>query len=111
MLELQLFQADDGGSNPTSALQTQKMRVRETSWTAIATIFRVWHYRQDWIGGSIKHTFGLFSPELLIGGAMFGDPRHRDKYSDNGKVPCLELRRLALIDDAPKNSESFFIGY
>jgi len=42
---------------------------------------------------------------------MFGDPRHRNKYSDNGKTPCLELRRLALIDDTPKNSESFFIGY
>jgi len=87
------------------------MRIRETSWTTIATILKVWHYRQDWIGGSIKHSFGLFSPEMLIGGMMFGDPRHRDKYSDNGKTPCLELRRLALIDAAPKNSESFFIGY
>ena len=106
-----LFPQVDGGSIPTSALQTSRMRVRETSWTVIASIFKLWHYRQDWIGGSIKHTFGLFSPELLIGGMMFGDPRHRDKYSDNGAVPCLELRRLALIDAAPKNSESFFIGY
>ena len=111
MLELPLFQADDGGSNPTSVLQVSKMRVRETTWTTAAKIFREWHYRQDWIGGSLKHCFGLWSPEILLGAMAFGDPRHRDKYSDNGKTPCLELRRLALADAAPKNSESYFIGY
>jgi hypothetical protein len=44
----------------------------------------------------------------VIGGAAFGDPRHRDKWGGVHRV--LELRRLALVDAAPKNSESFFIG-
>jgi hypothetical protein len=106
-----LFPQVDGGSIPTSALQISKMRVRLTEWAVIAHILREWHYRKDWIGGSIKFCFGLYSPEVLIGGMAFGDPRHRDKYSDDGKTPCLELRRLALVDNAPKNSESFFIGW
>jgi hypothetical protein len=52
--------------------------------------------------------FGLYSPENLIGGAILGEAWHIKKYGNWKNT--IELRRMALIDNAPKNSESYFIG-
>lgn len=40
---------------------------------------------------------------------MLGNPWHPAAYAAPGRN-VIELRRLALHDDAPKNSESYFIG-
>jgi hypothetical protein len=64
-----------------------------------------------------KETFGLFRegvflPEL-VGVCVY--TRHAgasaaQKYYPADPDKCLELRRLCLIDDTPKNAESFFVG-
>jgi hypothetical protein len=65
-----------------------------------------WHYSKSMPNG--KHYFGLYSQDKMIGVAVYGEPamRHQAKCYD-----CdIELRRLCLIDDTPKNAESRFIG-
>lgn len=71
------------------------------------------HYSHKWT--SCRYAIGLFDEEdKLIGVAIYGFPVGRqvvnsicDGLSNND---VLELTRLWLIDEAPKNSESFFIG-
>jgi hypothetical protein len=40
-----------------------------------------------------------------VGGACIGLPRHTNKYKN-----CIDIRRMALIDACPTNSESYFLG-
>lgn len=98
-----------GGANPTPSLQIKNFRVHPVAWSSLVPILEGFHYRKGWIGGSIKVCLGLYSPDELIGGAVFGDAWHSETYAEPGRV-ITELRRLVLIDAAPKNSESYFIG-
>lgn len=43
--------------------------------------------------------------DRIIGGTVVGKPRHQGKYKN-----LLEIRRMALLDEAPKYSESFLLG-
>lgn len=50
-----------------------------------------------------KHT------KQTLGAAIFGIPGQKQtlqKYNDSGRLTMLELRRLVLLDEAPRNSES-----
>jgi hypothetical protein len=71
-------------------------------------LIKHWHYSKSSRSMQQKHVFKLVSKtsNRLIGVAIYGNPMSRH-YN---KQDCLELRRLALIDDTPRNSESFFIG-
>jgi len=70
------------------------------------------HYSHKWT--SCRYALGLFEDLKLIGVAVYGFPVGRQTVKsitpnlNNDEV--LELTRLWLIDEAPKNSESFFIG-
>lgn len=70
------------------------------------------HYSHKWT--SCRHAIGLFDKDDLIGVAVYGFPVGRQTVKsitpnlENSEV--LELTRLWLIDEAPKNSESYFIG-
>lgn len=66
-----------------------------------------WHYSNSMPGS--KHYFGLFRKRTeLIGVACYGVPAMRHQSACYG---CdLELRRLCLIDDTPKNAESRFLS-
>lgn len=69
------------------------------------------HYSKSICRGT-KYVFCLHDSKKIIGVAVFGTPVGRNcqaKYSTTGK-PLLELKRLCLIDDTPKNSESWFIA-
>ena len=60
----------------------------------------------------MSHCFGLYDGETLIGGMIYGKPAMRNawkKYASSEEA-LLELRRLVVIDETPKNAESFFIG-
>lgn len=52
--------------------------------------------------------YGLFLNGDIVGCAAFGHPAMRHQSSCYNVD--IELRRLCLLDKAPKNSESFFIG-
>ena len=64
-----------------------------------------------------KEVFGLFRdgaflPEL-VGVCIYtrpAGPTAAQKYYPQDPDKCLELRRLCLIDDTPKNAESFFVS-
>jgi hypothetical protein len=66
-----------------------------------------WHYSHTARSQQQKHVFKLVSKQTntLIGVAIYGKPMSRHYNTD-----VIELRRLALIDDTPRNSESFFIA-
>ena len=70
------------------------------------------HYSHKW--SSCRFAFGLFDGSDLIGVAVYGFPVGRQTVKSitpnlqNSQV--LELTRLWLIDEAPKNSESYFLG-
>lgn len=67
-----------------------------------------WHYSGTCRSMQQKHVFKLISKKTdeLIGVAIFGKPMGKSYNGTN----TIELRRLCLIDDTPKNSESFFIA-
>jgi len=70
------------------------------------------HYSHKW--SSCRYAIGLFDGLNLIGVAIYGFPVGRQTVKsitfslENNEV--LELTRLWLIDEAPKNSESYFLG-
>lgn len=70
------------------------------------------HYSHKW--SSCRYALGLFDNNILIGVAVYGFPVGRQTIKsitnklENSDV--LELTRLWLIDEAPKNSESYFLG-
>lgn len=72
-------------------------------------ILTSYHYKGTTRSLKERYVFELLEGKKLVGVAIFGDPfsaRAKKKYGDN----ILEIRRIALIDNAPYNSESFFIG-
>jgi len=73
-------------------------------------VFKKYHYKSDHMGGGISYCLALRHNLRIIGGAVIGKLRHDKKYSGNGKKVVLEVRRMACVDDAPKNSESYFLS-
>ena len=82
----------------------------------VRNFLRRWHYA-DHVDVQEKETFGLFRegtflPEL-VGVCIYtrpAGPSAAQKYYPQDPDKCLELRRLCLIDDTPKNAESFFVS-
>lgn len=70
------------------------------------------HYSHKWT--SCRYAIGLFDNGSLIGVAVYGFPVGRQTVksitSNLNNDDVLELTRLWLIDEAPRNSESFFLG-
>lgn len=66
------------------------------------------HYSRSSRSQQQKHVFKLIDnrSNVLVGVAIYGNPMSRH-YN---KLETIELRRLCLIDDTPKNTESYFIG-
>lgn len=65
------------------------------------------HYSKSARSQKAKHVFKLIDHyDNLVGVAVYGDPTSIHYNGTN----TIELRRLCLIDDTPKNTESYFIG-
>jgi len=77
-------------------------------------LIEVWHYSKSILGVNSEYCFALQRPDgLLAGAAVLGPPAGREvyrKYSERSKWDLIEIRRLACIDDTPRNAESYFIG-
>ena len=98
----------EGGSIPTVALQTPSLnfRVEEARFSEIRTVFERFHYKRGHMGGGISICYSAKSVDgLLLGGMVVGKPRHAGRYKG-----LLEIRRMALLDICPKNSESRFLS-
>ncbi|CAB4168955.1 hypothetical protein UFOVP1413_15 [uncultured Caudovirales phage] len=69
------------------------------------------HYSHSVFGVTASRCFSVTYQDELAGGAIFGLPAGvgvAAKYADGGNL--LELRRFALRDKAPRNSESRALG-
>ena len=63
------------------------------------------------MGGGISHCLSLIdSSSRVVGGIVIGKPRHEKKYSEDGQTKVVELRRMALLEYCPKNTESYFLA-
>lgn len=100
-----LFQARDGGSIPTSP---HNFRIGICEFKDIRYIFEAFHYKGGHMGGGISICFGLYDQSRLVGGAVLGKMRQEKAYSKYGK--SIEIRRMACLDEAPKNTESYFLS-
>lgn len=72
------------------------------------------HYSHNINGLMSSYCFAMYDQDNNMVGAMIygklGMANAWKKYGDDPNE-VMELRRLVLVDDTPKNSESFFIGY
>ena len=100
-------------------LSATRYRLERVNRRDIRFFMEKWHYSGSINGLSCLYCFALYDdtaderfPEL-VGAAIFGRPAMKDqapKWWPSNPTAVLELRRLACIDDTPKNTESFFIG-
>lgn len=89
----------------SSGLDKSRCSVKECRFSDIRHIFEEFHYKKGHMGGGITTCFSMFIDGKLFGGAVLGIPRHSGAYPN-----AIDIRRMACVDDAPKNSESYFIG-
>lgn len=99
-----LFQEGRGGSTPTSALQ---LRFERLGFEEAKRLNKQWHSRLPRLGtGCIENQpflcFGAFFDERWYGVAIWSNPVARNLPQQT----WLELRRLALSSDCPKNTAS-----
>ena len=86
-------------------IDKQKAKVYRCSFSDISPIFKEFHYKEDHIGGGILECYLMTYKGEIVGGAVSGKPRHESKYPS-----CIDIRRMACIDETPKNAESYFLS-
>lgn len=70
------------------------------------------HYSHNINGLHSQYCFALLDDEEIVGAMIYGTLGMANAWRKYGKSKeeVIELRRLVLIDDTPRNSESYFIG-
>ena len=96
-----LFQKEDDGSTPISPLQ---LEIQKMPLDQAVALNKVWHSSQPNIGNAGQGCFayGAFYKNRFYAVAIWGHPLARKL---NGKN-ILEMRRMAIANDAPKNTGS-----
>jgi hypothetical protein len=103
-----LFQAGGGGSSPTAALSSAKqLRLELIPFADAKALNRLWHSRLPRFGtGFVEDqpflSFGAEYGGLWYAAGIWSNPVARLLPQD----VWLELRRLAIADDAPRNTAS-----
>ena len=90
-----------------------KLQVSECPISDIRDFVQQHHYSKSVGGITPTHCFRVDHEGVLVGAAIFGIPAMREtirKYSEDGKVKMVELRRLCFVDEAPRNSESMTVA-
>ena len=98
-----LFQAEYGGVTPTSALQ---LRVCKINSKLAVTLNKKWHSRMPQLDcyNICAPCFGAECGNIYYAIAMWSLPIAANRIKDGQQ--CLELRRMAIAPDAPKNTAS-----
>ena len=107
----QPVQQASGGSIPTTSLQN--LIVKECPFADVREFVEQHHSSRTVGGVTPRFCFRVDWLGQLAGAAIFGLPgmdASIRKYSENGTVELLELRRFVLIDELPRNSESRVLG-
>lgn len=108
-VEQSLFQVENGGPTPTSPLQ---LHIEEVSKLTAKNFYKKWHYLGT-TGFISSVNFGAYYSGELVGVISFGSPNatemkgYFDRFNQDG---WWEIKRLAMTDNCPKNSESRFIA-
>jgi hypothetical protein len=79
----------------------------------IKSFIETWHYSKSINGLKSNYCFKLMDKETIIGAMIYGQIGMANvwkKYAAN-EHDLIELRRLCCIDNTPKNTESYFIGF
>jgi hypothetical protein len=98
-----LFQAEYGGSTPTSALQLRVVKIRRKLF---AELNRRWHSRLPECGNCWNGiTYGAESGNAFFAVAWWSHPVNN--HLTDGET--WELRRMAVAEDAPPNTASRFL--
>lgn len=110
MVQYSLFQTKDGGSTPTSPL---RYRVVVLSQKEAVEYIKNNHYSKT-CSPNPKPCYGLVWEGNLIGVLMFSIPVSENVraqiFGEKRKNEVIELHRLHIQDNTPKNTESWFIG-
>lgn len=108
--ELPLFQGENGGAIPTSALQLKFKAITSKTMNEVVVSN---HYAHRAVPCS--WSFGCFNERELLGVISFGKPASphlcRGICGDDNASRVYELNRLWLDNRCPKNSESRFISW
>ena len=100
-----LFQAEDGGSIPTSTLQLVFSEIPERTFFNLNTL---WHSRLPKCGNShFRVCYGAEHDGVWFAVAAWSNPVARLLPQRE----WLELRRFAIAPDAPKNTASRMLGW
>lgn len=99
----QTLQFEDGGSIPTSPHQ---LKIRQGAFKEFSELLRKYHYKSNKIGGGISYHLVLTYQGRVYGGIVIGKMRHEKKYD----AKSVELRRMVLDEDCPKNTASYFLS-
>lgn len=100
-----LFQAEYGGSKPTSALQLRFASVDESTFV---TLNSLWHSRLPKIGNShFRVCYSAFYGNIIYAVAAWSNPVARLLPQQT----WLELRRFAIAPDAPRFTASRMLGW
>ena len=70
------------------------------------------HYSHNINGLMSSYCFAMYDQQRMVGAMIYGKLGMANAWKKYGKSidEVMELRRLVLVDDTPKNSESYFIG-
>jgi hypothetical protein len=95
----------------------EQYRVDLIRFDSARPFLRRWHY-EKYQNVQCKYSFGLFRPgnfdiPEMVGVCVYtlpAGPTAGQSYCPEAPEKVLELRRLACIDETPKNTESFFVS-
>ena len=88
-------------------------KIELASRKEIKSFIETWHYSKSINGLKSNYCFKLINNENIIGAMIYGKIGMANVWKKyvNKENDLIELRRLCCIDDTPKNTESYFIGF
>lgn len=103
------FQIKDSGAIPTSSLQ---LFVKPINKITATNCYKRWHYLKDQDFISVFN-YGAYYDGQIVGAISFGPPSAIETikgiFKETNQEGYFEIKRLAMDDICPKNSESRFI--
>jgi hypothetical protein len=99
-------------SRKKTTMRVKDLKVVPVPLSAIRELIETIHYSHSVNGLRVLQCFGLYDEDRLIGGMVYGGLGMANawkRYADT-EADVVELRRLAVIDDTPPTTESYFIG-
>lgn len=93
-------------------MKIKDLIVRRVSIQEIREFVETHHYSHNTNGVASRYCFGCWYDNRLVGAMILGPPAMAGQYKKycERREELVELRRLVMIDDTPKNAESWFIG-